>query len=426
MTPVRPHQPSGVSLRRIELAATPEEMAVRLNHLPGFAWLDTAGNHQQEGEGISVLAACPGKILRGHLSDVSDLRHALEHRACTAAPDLGLPMGGLVGTVDYDGSFSFGMYDQMLIHRHATGEWWDVGGLLPFAAEEPSAPVSEKLEFHPSTSAEAFCDKVCRAKEYIASGDIYQVNLTHPFRATWPTSADPLGTYLKLRELSPAPYAAFLDQGDRQVLSSSPESFLKLSGNVIQTRPIKGTRPRYRELAADQKSMLDLLSSEKERAELLMITDLERNDLGQVCQFGSVTVPDLIRLERYAQVFHLVSTVRGTLRADVDHLAALQACFPGGSITGAPKKRAREVIAELEASPRGLYTGAVGFIGLNGESHFNIAIRTIVVEAGEAHFHVGAGIVADSEPLQEWEETLHKASGMLSAASVAGAFCPQP
>jgi para-aminobenzoate synthetase component I len=159
-----------------------------------------------------------------------------------------------------------------------------------------------------------------------------------------------------------------------------------------------------------------LLTSPKEIAELLMITDLERNDLGQVCEFGSVSVPELLKLERHEQVFHLVSTVEGRLRGDVGHVDALSACFPGGSITGAPKKRAREIIAELEPSPRGLYTGAIGWLGFNGESQFSIAIRTVVVEQGEAHFHVGAGIVADSIPEAEWQETLDKAAGILLAA----------
>jgi anthranilate/para-aminobenzoate synthase component I len=169
-------------------------------------------------------------------------------------------------------------------------------------------------------------------------------------------------------------------------------------------------------VAADQKSALDLVSSEKERAELLMITDLERNDLGKVCQFGTVQVPELLKLEAFAQVFHLVSTVQGELRPEVDHLEALRACFPGGSITGAPKKRAMEIIAELEPIPRNAYTGAIGYFGNHGESHFNIAIRTLVIENGRASFHVGAGIVADSVPAHEWEETLHKAKGMLQAA----------
>jgi aminodeoxychorismate synthase component I len=270
------------------------------------------------------------------------------------------------------------------------------------------------MDFQAQITPEDFMQRVRQAQAYISAGDIYQVNLTHQFTSRWPAGADALGTYLRLRDISPAPYAAFLDQGTRQVLSSSPESFLKMSGNMIQTRPIKGTRPRYRDEAADQKSMLDLLSSEKERAELLMITDLERNDLGQVCAYGSVHVPELLKLERYAHVFHLVSTVEGTLRPEADHLSALQACFPGGSITGAPKRRAREIISELEGGPRGLYTGCIGYLGWNGESHFNIAIRTLLVEGAQAHFHVGAGIVAYSQPAMEWEETLHKARGLLA------------
>jgi anthranilate/para-aminobenzoate synthase component I len=159
-----------------------------------------------------------------------------------------------------------------------------------------------------------------------------------------------------------------------------------------------------------------LLTSPKEIAELVMITDLERSDLGQVCETGSVAVRELLKLERFEQVFHLVSTVEGRLRADVDHAAALRACFPGGSITGAPKKRAREIIAELEPIRRGLYTGTIGWFGFNGESQFNIAIRTVVVEPGRVHFHVGAGIVTDSIPEKEWQETLDKAAGILTAA----------
>jgi anthranilate/para-aminobenzoate synthase component I len=160
-----------------------------------------------------------------------------------------------------------------------------------------------------------------------------------------------------------------------------------------------------------------LITSPKEVAELVMITDLERNDLGRVCEYGSVRVSDLLRLERYEQVFHLVSTVEGMLRPEISHADAVAACFPGGSISGAPKKRALEIIAELEPSPRGIYTGAVGFFGFNGESRFNIAIRTAVVRGNEASFHVGAGIVADSVPEKEWQETLDKAAGILLAAS---------
>ena len=166
----------------------------------------------------------------------------------------------------------------------------------------------------------------------------------------------------------------------------------------------------------DAQLAYELQTSPKENAELVMITDLERNDLGQVCEYGSVAVSELLKLERHEQVFHLVSTVDGRLRPEMDHVEALRACYPGGSITGAPKKRAREIIAELEPAPRGLYTGALGWIGFNGESQFSIAIRTVAVEGRTAHFHVGAGIVADSIPEMEWLETLDKASGILLAA----------
>jgi anthranilate/para-aminobenzoate synthase component I len=189
-----------------------------------------------------------------------------------------------------------------------------------------------------------------------------------------------------------------------------------MSGRTITTRPIKGTRPRFPDdPALDAQSARDLPACDKERAELLMITDLERNDLGQVCEYGTVHVPDLWRVESFAQVYHLVSTVTGTLRPGISHAAAFRACFPGGSISGAPKKRALEIIAELENHPRGLYTGAIGYFGFDGRSQWNIAIRTAVQQAEEITFHVGSGIVADSIPEREWEETLHKASGILSA-----------
>ena len=185
-----------------------------------------------------------------------------------------------------------------------------------------------------------------------------------------------------------------------------------MSGKSVETRPIKGTRPRFEDSEADQASARELLNSEKENAELIMITDLERNDLGKVCEFGSVRVADMLSLETLEHVYHLVSTVTGTLRDDVDQVGALAACFPGGSITGAPKKRALEIIEELETAPRGLYTGAVGYFGFNGESQFNIPIRTLVRDGDSLHYHVGAGIVADSDPSEEFEETLHKAKGI--------------
>ena len=189
-----------------------------------------------------------------------------------------------------------------------------------------------------------------------------------------------------------------------------------MKGNQISTRPIKGTRPRGVDGLSDLRFADELTSSPKEQAELVMITDLERNDLGQVCEFGSVEVTELLKLERFAQVQHLVSTVRGTLRSTVSHLDAFIACFPGGSISGAPKKRAMEIIKELEPHERGLYTGAFGYFGFNGESQFNIAIRTAWLKEGLLRFNTGAGIVADSDAAKEYEETLHKAAGFLKAA----------
>lgn len=221
--------------------------------------------------------------------------------------------------------------------------------------------------------------------------------------------------YERLRDCSPAPMAAWMSLGGRQVLCSSPETFLRISGRRIETRPIKGTRPRFSDPDLDRHSAYELQTSPKEIAELVMITDLLRNDLGQVCEFGSVEVASMLALEQFEQVHHLVSTVVGTLREDVGPVDALAACFPGGSITGAPKRRACEIIRELESVPRGLYCGAIGYFGFNGECQFNIAIRTAVHCDGTLRFHSGAGIVADSSPEAEFQETLHKAAGIRQA-----------
>jgi aminodeoxychorismate synthase component I len=366
-----------------------------------------------EGPGaISVLACEPTRLLEGGPADRPLLERELAARR-VAARDSGLPHGAAVGWFAFDGSFRFGIYPDLLVYLHDEERWLAFGN--PPLPGNPRAFSCERPEFRPETSPEHFREMVCRAQDYIAAGDIYQVCLAHRFRANWRGDSWPF--YAALRHYSPAPHAAHLALGDTTVLSASPECFLRLSGRHILTRPIKGTRPRRAEADADERSAYDLITSPKEVAELVMITDLERNDLGRVCEYGSVRVSDLLRLERYEQVFHLVSTVEGTLRPAISHVAAVEACFPGGSISGAPKKRALEIIAELEPSPRGIYTGAVGFFGFNGESRFNIAIRTAVVRGDEATFHVGAGIVADSVPEKEWQETLDKAAGILLAAS---------
>jgi aminodeoxychorismate synthase component I len=374
---------------------------------------------------FSIVAAAPSQMLTGRSeADWEALRELVAARQVPKVPGCGIPPGFAAGWVEYDGTFCFGIYDHLLAFRHgAAGGWHSLGPLhkslrnpVPCGSLPGEPEANPPVCFKSVLRREEFTGMVERAQAYIAAGDIYQVNLSHRFTAPWPRGADSFAFYRRLRCCSPAPHAAFLQLNERSVLSSSPELFLKISGRTISTRPIKGTRPRRAGRRAGEQSAQELVTSPKERAELVMITDLERNDLGHVCEFGSVTVSELLKLERFEQVFHLVSTVDGRLRPELDAVSALRACFPGGSITGAPKKRAMEIIAELERTPRGLYTGAIGYFGFNGESQFNIAIRTLVIENGQAHFHAGAGIVADSEPEKEWQETLDKAAGILLTA----------
>ncbi|MEW6081526.1 MAG: aminodeoxychorismate synthase component I [Bacillota bacterium] len=263
----------------------------------------------------------------------------------------------------------------------------------------------------------AYRQAVLKAKEYIAAGDIYQVNVTQRFSA--PLKTTPYQLYRRLRQASPAPFAAYLDcSDDLRLLSSSPERFLLLRDGQVETRPIKGTRPRGRTAEEDRERRRELLASEKDRAELVMIVDLERNDLGRVCSYGTVRVPELLTLEEYATVFHLVSTVCGALAPGKDVVDLLKSTFPGGSITGAPKIRAMEIIEELEPVRRGVYTGAIGYLGFDGRADLNIAIRTMVNKGDHVYLQVGGGIVADSDPRLEYEETLHKARGMLKSLGV--------
>lgn len=257
-----------------------------------------------------------------------------------------------------------------------------------------------------------YCNVVSKAIEYIASGDIFQVNLSQRFSVE--INSTPWELYKNLRKINPAPFAAFLDFGEIAIVSSSPERFLRLSGLKLETRPIKGTRPRGNNMEEDLKLRDELLNSEKDRSELVMIVDLERNDLGRVCKTGSVNVKELFRLEEYATVFHLVSIIEGELDSNVgDYITdVLKATFPGGSITGAPKIRSMEIIEELEPVKRGFYTGSLGYLGFNGESDLNIVIRTFILKDGKAYFQAGGGIVADSVPEKEYFETLYKAKAL--------------
>jgi len=352
-----------------------------------------------------------------------------------AANDLELPDGHV------------GFYDSLVVFDHQLGKVCIISTGLNADGSRSEKRAREQVEFwkraltrsrpdgttlsHPmgegrgagfvtsNISRAEFIATVERAQRYIRAGDIYQVNLSQ--RLTVPCDLSGWELFERLNSVSPAPFSAFLDCDDGrrhcrfQIASSSPELFLRLSGSHIQTKPIKGTRPRDPDSTRDAQLAYELQTSAKELAELIMITDLLRNDLGKVCEFGSIQVPELAKLEKFAQVQHLVSTVEGRLRHDVTHFAALASCFPGGSITGAPKFRAMEIIDELEPIARGPYCGCHGYLGFNRESQLSITIRTAVCKDGFAHFNVGAGIVADSSPQAEYEETLAKAAGFLAA-----------
>ena len=283
----------------------------------------------------------------------------------------------------------------------------------PLAPPPPAPRLPPKFEALPSTFTRADYEAaVRRALAYIRAGDIYQVNLSQRFQA--PCQGDPFDVYLGLRAQSPAPFSAYLRYPDFAVLSSSPERFLRYQpyDRLVETRPIKGTRPRGADPDSDRALAAELLASAKDRAENVMIVDLERNDLGRVAEVGSVVVAGLCELETYATVHHLTSTVRARLATERDVVDLLRATFPGGSITGAPKIRAMEIIDEMEPVARGVYTGAIGYIGFDGALDLNIAIRTMVIKDGVASFHVGGGIVADSDPALEYEETLHKGAAL--------------
>ena len=415
-------------------SAAPLQLAESLRHKKNFVWLDSlipqASSTPQE-KGLSLLAAEPDLIIEGGPHDWPLLEKELEKRFQEFSTNHETPTtnchrkamaGAAIGFFRYDGSFRFGFYKK--VYRHLATEkkceW-----LTPLPQLEIQQSASHKkiksLDFKYNMTREDFCDIVKQAQHEIALGNIYQICLAHRLQAS--CQEDPWPLYLSLRQHSPAPFAAYLQlsptsrirDGEEIILSSSPECFLKIDDKHILTRPIKGTRPRGKTAAEDAEQAALLQASSKENAELVMITDLERNDLGRVCNYGSVITSQLLHLERYPQVFHLVSTIEGQLRQEISHVEAVAACFPGGSISGAPKKKAMEIIQRLEPVPRELFTGAIGYFGFDGKSQFNIAIRTLHLRNGIAQFHVGAGITSDSIPEQEWEETLHKAAGILTA-----------
>jgi para-aminobenzoate synthetase component 1 len=362
------------------------------------------------------------------------LRHRLEQVPAHAQCDIVFP------------DLLVGAYDLVLAADHVSGKHWLLASGHPESTDtarrdraaarigwarerlrqvQPAGPTAGwAIAAKPDLSQAQFKAAVRRAVDYIEAGDIYQANVTQRFRAKLPAGFDRLALYDVLRRRNPATFAAYLDFGDTALLSSSPERFLKLNAGLVETRPIKGTRPRGRGPAEDAALAAELLASAKDRAENLMIVDLLRNDISRVCQIGSVRVPLLAGLESYATVHHLVSVVTGKLAPGRGPVDLLRACFPGGSVTGAPKIRAMEIIAELEPTERGPYCGAIGYVSADGSMDSNIVIRTYCIQGSDLTFQVGGGIVADSDPQAEYEESLTKAKALIEVLAQGAAGHP--
>ncbi len=376
--------------------------------------------------------AMPAGVFRGgwigHFS--YELGRYIERLPERAVDDLQIPLIRLC------------FYDRAIVHDHLANVFWLVALELPDDSEEPEEKIAV-LERHleqsqrvrltepPAADIEqidagsirrnmtrdAYLDAVRRIKRYIRDGDIYQANFSHRFEQ--PFSGRPVQLFHWQNHYNPSGYAAYLDAGDYQIVSASPEMFITIRDRLIQTKPIKGTRPRINAVdpeasKVNAEQFNELLTNAKEQAELNMIIDLERNDVARICEPGTRCVVQPRTIETYPTVFHAVATVGGELRSDVTFSDVLRAMFPGGSITGAPKIRSMEIIDELEPTARGVYTGSIGFIGLDGIVCLNIAIRTAIITAGSAFVQTGGGIVADSDPQAEWAETITKARALVA------------
>lgn len=373
--------------------------------------------------GVSELEADPLETLERLLS-----KHATPRDGAFLGPgaigyfsyELGYPLHGLTLHANDDTGIPdlwFAFYDALAVCDHETNETGVRGARveepIPSALLRAAAP-SRAAAFPSSSFTRGEYDAAfAAAMEHIAAGDIYQVNLCQRFSA--PFSSEPWEAYRKLRALHPTALSAFLNTGRSFALSASPELFLRREGGMVETRPIKGTRAKSDPRAAEM-----LRASEKDRAEHVMIVDLERNDLGKICETGSVSPDEMFAVESCGAVYHLVSTVKGTLGGNSGIGDILRATFPGGSITGAPKKSAMKIIREIEPCVRGIYTGALGWLGFSGDFVLNLPIRTVLIQDGYAHFSVGGGIVADSTAAGEYQETLDKGSAFFKLLGIPG------
>jgi anthranilate synthase component 1 len=294
----------------------------------------------------------------------------------------------------------------------------DLSPCIRADAKKKQGRNEKKVEYVSPVSQESFENSVRKVQEHIAAGDIFQAVLSRRIECS--VTVDPFAIYAALRKINPSPYMYYIDLGDEQVIGASPEMLVRVEKRRVTTVPIAGTRPRGCDSREDAKFAQDLLADPKEKAEHTMLVDLARNDLGRVCRFGSVEVEEFMGIEKFSHVQHIVSTVRGVLKENLDCYDAFKSCFPAGTVSGAPKIRAMQIIDEEEPQKRGLYGGAVGYIGFDRNLEFAIAIRTIIFRNGRAYIQVGAGIVADSIPENEWKETESKATAMLRAIERAG------
>ena len=280
----------------------------------------------------------------------------------------------------------------------------------------PSQAITYKDNIESNFTKTGYIDAIKIIQGYIASGDIYQANLSQRFIVNY--KGNPAALYNTLRKINPTPFGAFLNYGDFQIISNSPERLLKIKDNIAETSPIKGTRPRGKDITGDKYLIRDLKNSKKEKAEHIMIVDLERNDLGMFCEYGSVKVKSLKKICAYPTLHHMVSTVTGKVKNGMSPVDCLRLFFPGGSVTGAPKIRAMEIIEEMEPTPRGIYTGGIGWIDFCGNMDMSMAIRTAVLKNGHLYLNVGGGIVADSKPEEEYQETILKAKAFFKAIGI--------
>jgi para-aminobenzoate synthetase component 1 len=399
----------------------PFAAALALREEPGLVLLESAPGFGDLGR-RSLLAARPSEVAVEGITAIErtekdwwagwlsyDLGRELELLPELAADELGLP------------PLALGRYDAHLEFDHETRAVAVVGDgdashLLRALerAEKVEAPPHRRLELWDSSlPTRAYECAVARAIDYIRAGDVFQVNLSHRLSTRW--SGDPFGLYARLRRVSPAPFMALVRLGGADVISASPERFLRRRGTHLETRPIKGTRPRGRSPVDDRALAQALADSAKDRAENIMIVDLARNDIGRVARYGTVNVRELCALESHPGVHHLVSVVDGRVPKSTSATDIVRASFPPGSVTGAPKIRAMEIIEGLEPVRRGVYCGSVGWIG-GGDLDLSVAIRTFIAAEDRLHLHVGGAVVADSDPALEWRETMHKAARLLEAA----------